>query len=62
MYNTKHTRKYVALKKNNYVSDYISDVKNEYRNSWEEYLISFFSILYRFFSNKFFYSKFFYSK
>ena len=57
MYNTNHTRKYVTLKKNNYVLDYISDVKNEYINSWEEYLISFFSILYKFFSNKFFYSK-----
>ena len=54
MYNTRHTRKYISLKKNMQVWDYISDVKNEYRNSWAGYFISFFNNLYIVFSNKIF--------
>ena len=52
MYNTRHTRKYITLKKNNQVWDYIGDIKNEYRNSWGSYFICFLNNLYNTFSNK----------
>jgi len=52
MYNTRHTRKYITLKKNNQVWDYIGDLKNEYRNGWSGYFISFFSVVYKTFFNK----------
>jgi len=52
MYNTRHTRKYITLKKNNQVWDYIGDIKNEYRNSWGSYFIYFLNDLYNTFSNK----------
>ena len=54
MYNTRHTRKYVSLKKNNQVWDYISDIKNEYRTGWGSYFMLFFYDLYNVFSNKFY--------
>lgn len=54
MYNTRHTRKYVSLKKNNQVWDYISDIKNEYRAGWGGYFMLFFYDLYNVFSNKFY--------
>jgi hypothetical protein len=52
MYNTRHTRKYITLKKNNKVCDYIGDLKNEYRFGWSGYFISFFSVVYKTFFNK----------
>lgn len=52
MYNTRHTRKYITLKKNNQVCDYIGDLKNEYKIGWIGSFISFFNDVYEVIFNK----------